>query len=209
MRRHTFNPSFYIGAATTGSQLNSVLRLKRMYQAPNVAFCGRSNVGKSSLLNSLLGYELAIVSGTPGRTRLMHAYAMDGVGLVDLPGYGYAIGSKKNPECKRELEKVIVEAVFDREETDLVMVLIDARRQGLTDADADFVETLQDRNVPFEIIVTKCDAVPLDKLGLWFPKDDTKTTWLTSSKTGRGIREVKKRLMDLKGKIERFEGESS
>jgi GTP-binding protein len=124
---------------------------------PEIAFAGRSNVGKSSLLNALVGRRgLARASRTPGRTQRIHFFELDGKLLfADLPGYGYA----RAPEVVRASWGPMVRSYLeDREPLRLVWVLLDARHPP-TAADAQLVEWLRWRRMPFRVVLTKWDRL--------------------------------------------------
>lgn len=127
------------------------------------AFIGRSNVGKSSLINMLTGRaSLAKVSSTPGKTRLINHFIInDQWALVDLPGYGYAKTSKKTREGFQQL---ITDYVLGREEMHCLFVLIDSRLDPQR-VDLDFLEMLGENGVPFAIIFTKADKLSSAQLG--------------------------------------------
>ena len=122
---------------------------------PEFAFIGRSNVGKSSLINMLVGKkDLAKTSSNPGKTKLINHFIInDQWHLVDLPGYGYARTSKTERE---KYSKLITDYVFNREELFNLFVLIDSRIKP-QQIDIDFIERLGTHQVPFSIIFTKCD----------------------------------------------------
>jgi GTP-binding protein len=127
-------------------------------RAPEIAFAGRSNVGKSSLLNRLVGdRRLARVSKTPGRTQQINFFAVrDVLVLVDLPGYGFA----RVPLHVKQGWKVLVEAYLTtRPCLRLVVVLVDLRR-GLGDEDAALLGFLQAHQVPALLAATKADKLP-------------------------------------------------
>ena len=121
------------------------------------AFIGRSNVGKSSLINALTGQKkLAMTSATPGKTLLInHFLENDEWYLVDLPGYGYAKRSKSQTE---QLQKIISSYVLGREQMTLLFVLIDSRHEPQK-IDLEFIEWLGENGVPFAIIFTKADKL--------------------------------------------------
>jgi GTP-binding protein len=132
---------------------------------PEIAFAGRSNVGKSSLLNTLVGVAgLARTSSTPGRTRLLNFFrvvAPDGTDFhfVDLPGYGYA----KVPREMRAAWRPMVEAyVSGRKTLELVVVIVDARR-GPEDEEAELLEWLDELGKPALVVLTKADKLPKNK----------------------------------------------
>jgi GTP-binding protein len=124
---------------------------------PEIAFLGRSNVGKSSLLNRLVGMKrLARVSKTPGRTREIGFYRVnERIYFVDLPGYGYA----RVPKTMRESWRDLVEAYFDRPgRPDLAVHLVDARHEP-TDLDGELQEWLRTRRVRARVVMTKTDKL--------------------------------------------------
>lgn len=122
------------------------------------AFIGRSNVGKSSLINMLLGRkDLAKTSSTPGKTLLINYFLVnDSWYVVDLPGYGYAQRSK---EERKKLDKMIRDYILYRAEMTNLFLLIDSRHEPQK-IDVEFMEWLGENGVPFSIVFTK-----LDKLG--------------------------------------------
>lgn len=122
---------------------------------PEYAFIGRSNVGKSSLINMLTQRKgLAMTSSTPGKTMLINHFRInDEWYLVDLPGYGYAKRSKKDQE---KLQNIISFYVLEREQLMNLFVLIDSRLKPQK-IDLEFIEWLGENGVPFSIIFTKAD----------------------------------------------------
>ena len=127
------------------------------HRLPEYAFIGRSNVGKSSLINLLTGRQgLAKVSGTPGKTRLINHFRInDAWYLVDLPGYGYARTSKVQ---RGEFSKLITDYVLRCEKMHYLFVLVDIRLEPQR-IDLRFIEMLGQNGVPFGIIFTKCDKL--------------------------------------------------
>lgn len=126
------------------------------------AFIGRSNVGKSSLINMMTNNKkLAKTSSTPGKTQLINHFIINGEWyLVDLPGYGYARTSKKN---KKYFQKFITDYFKQREQLVCTFVLIDSRHEPQK-MDLEFMEWLGENGIPFAIIFTKLDKL---KKGAW------------------------------------------
>lgn len=124
---------------------------------PDFAFIGRSNVGKSSLINMLTGRNgLAKVSGTPGKTRLINHFCVDNSWyLVDLPGYGYARTSK---QTRSDFSQLITDYVLRCEKLYFLFVLIDIRLEPQR-IDLRFIELLGQHGVPFGIVFTKADKL--------------------------------------------------
>ena len=124
---------------------------------PEFAFIGRSNVGKSSLINMLTGNrKLAKTSATPGKTKLVNHFRINGQWyLVDLPGYGYA---KMPLKERQELQEVIRNYLNFSEELRLLFVLVDVRHD-VQKVDLDFMNELVDNEIPFAIIFTKGDKL--------------------------------------------------
>lgn len=135
---------------------------ERISQVPkddlkDIAFIGRSNVGKSSLINMLTGRSgLAKVSGTPGKTRLINHFRInDSWYLVDLPGYGYARTSKS---MRDDFAKIITDYVLRCEKMHYLFVLVDIRLEPQK-IDLRFIEMLGENGIPFGIIFTKADKL--------------------------------------------------
>ena len=124
---------------------------------PEYAFIGRSNVGKSSLINMLLGRKnLAKTSGRPGKTQLINHFKInDSWFLVDLPGYGYARVSKKD---RKRFQQFIEDYFLKRKQLLSAFVLIDIRHEAQA-SDLEFMEWLGTRQIPFAIIFTKADKL--------------------------------------------------
>jgi GTP-binding protein len=136
-----------------------VAQLEQLPEAslPEVAFAGRSNVGKSSLINALVGQDgLARTSNTPGRTQQINFFELDGrLRLVDLPGYGYAQAPKKLVEG---WQKLIFAYLRGRPSLVRALVLVDARH-GLKATDEAVMTMLAEAAVPFQLVLTKRDLV--------------------------------------------------
>lgn len=128
---------------------------------PEYAFIGRSNVGKSSLINMLTqNSKLAMTSSTPGKTLLINHFLINKQWhLVDLPGYGYAQRGKKMME---KIQKLIEYYVLEREEMTCLFVLVDSRLKPQK-IDLEFMEWLGENGVPFGIIFTKADKQTINK----------------------------------------------
>jgi GTP-binding protein len=122
---------------------------------PEYAFIGRSNVGKSSLINMLAGNDkLSKVSGTPGKTKLINHFLVNSSWyMVDLPGYGFAKTSKSE---RRQLSSIVDRYIGEREPLTLLFVLIDVRLAPQR-IDLEFIRQLGERGVPFALVFTKAD----------------------------------------------------
>lgn len=160
---------------------------------PEYAFIGRSNVGKSSLINMLMGRKsLAKTSGTPGKTQLINHFKVnDNWFLVDLPGYGYAKVSKR----KRVVFQRFIENYFkEREQLVCTFVLVDSRHDPQK-IDLDFMRFLGENQIPFCIVFTKADKLGSSKLNKQITSYKKKllntweslpTSFVTSSANGFG-----------------------
>ena len=127
------------------------------HESTEYAFIGRSNVGKSSLINMLTGYnKLAKTSSMPGKTMLINHFLINKAWyLVDLPGYGYAQRGKK---AKDKLTQIIETYILEREQMTNLFLLIDIRHEPLA-IDLEFIEWLGENGVPFSIVFTKADKL--------------------------------------------------
>ncbi len=123
---------------------------------PEICFSGRSNVGKSSLINRILGRKsLARVSSTPGKTITVNFYRFDNFRLVDLPGYGYA----KVTYSEKERWAELMEGYFGSDRNiKLVMQLVDMRRPA-TEFDVSMLQFLKDAGIPYAVVLTKSDKL--------------------------------------------------
>ena len=164
---------------------------------PEFAFIGRSNVGKSSLINMLCNNsKLAMTSQTPGKTKVVnHFLVNDSWYLVDLPGYGFA---KLGQKARDEIQAVVRDYVFNSEELVLLFVLIDSRHD-LGAADLDFITDLGENGIPFSIIYTKCDKQGPNVLKAQIERNEARLLqeWeelpfslCSSSQTGAGREEI-------------------
>lgn len=164
---------------------------------PEFAFIGRSNVGKSSLINSLTGVRgLAKTSSTPGKTKLVNHFLInDSWYLVDLPGYGFARMPQKERE---ELRKIIYDYIGKSSGLVLLFVLVDSRHD-IQRNDLDFINSLGEAGVPFALVYTKCDKLGPEALkaqiarnaailsGSW---EELPPVFTTSSLNGHGREEL-------------------
>lgn len=142
--------------------LRSATRVRDLDEnGPEVAFVGRSNVGKSSLINALARQrQLARVSNTPGRTQLINVFGhADGGTVVDLPGYGYA---KVPNRVRRDWPEMIEGYLLDREPLVMVFVLVDGAI-GPTPLDGQMLEWLRENEIPHTVVATKSDKVKSSK----------------------------------------------
>ena len=164
---------------------------------PEYAFIGRSNVGKSSLINMLCRHKgLAKTSATPGKTLLINHFIINNQWyLVDLPGYGYA---KRSKSVQKKLEQMISGYILQREQLINLFVLIDVRHDQQK-IDREFIDWLGESGVPISIIFTKADKVSMPKAKENAKKwmDALKDTWeelppyfITSSEKAIGRDEV-------------------
>ena len=158
---------------------------------PEIAFAGRSNVGKSSLINRLVQRKkLARTSSTPGKTQQLNYYlANEQFYLVDLPGYGFVSGGVG---LRSTLGKIVGRYISDRQELRAVLQLIDARH-GPTELDLQMIEWLQEAQKPFLLVFTKADKLSRDKLKTQFDR-------LDSQKSLAGISFVSFSAVDGRGK---------
>ena len=163
---------------------------------PEYAFIGRSNVGKSSLINMLMERkDLAKISGTPGKTQLINHFKINNTWhLVDLPGYGYAKVSKK---MRAGFQDFIEDYFIQREQLVCTFVLIDSRHDPQK-IDLDFMQFLGEKGIPFCIVFTKSDKLGSSKLNqqivsykkkLLASWETAPMSFVTSSSSGFGRKE--------------------
>ena len=166
---------------------------------PEVSFVGRSNVGKSSLLNRLLGRkQLARVSSIPGKTANINFFDVDGVKFVDLPGYGYA----KVSHAEKQRWADLIGGYFEQERSfNLVISLVDIRHEAQK-LDLQMVDFLAEAELPFVVALTKADKITRNKqnqaaaaLRSSFGLAQEQII-VTSSETGLGIDELRRRIED-------------
>ena len=166
---------------------------------PEVSFVGRSNVGKSSLLNRLLGRkQLARVSSVPGKTANINFFDVDGVKFVDLPGYGYA----KVSHTEKQRWADLIGGYFEQERSfNLVISLVDIRHEAQK-LDLRMVDFLTEAELPFVVALTKADKITRNKqnqaaaaLRSSFGLAQEQII-ITSSETGLGIDELRRRIED-------------
>lgn len=171
---------------------------------PEYAFIGRSNVGKSSLINMLTRHKgLAMTSATPGKTMLINHFLINKSWyLVDLPGYGYA---KRGLKGQEQIQRIINNYILQREQMTSLFVLIDSRLEPQA-IDLSFIEWLGENGIPFSIIFTKADKMKAGKLNatinLYLKKlqeqwEELPPHFITSSESRLG----RKELLDYIGKI--------
>ncbi len=170
---------------------------KPSFRAPEFAFIGRSNVGKSSLINMLCGRkELARTSSNPGKTLCINHFLVNNAWyLVDLPGYGFARISKKQRD---RLQVMIQDFIGKSDELKMLFVLLDSRHD-LQKIDAEFIEAVHLAEVPFAVIFTKCDKMGRDASSASTRKISSQVAAVTgeepvsfrsSAETGAGREEI-------------------
>jgi GTP-binding protein len=171
---------------------------------PEIAFAGRSNVGKSSLLNALTGRKaLARVSNTPGRTREINFFSLGGrLVLVDLPGYGYA---RVSAAQTKEWNRTVRDYLRGRATLKRVLLLIDSRH-GIKESDEDVMQLLGESAVSFQVVLTKSDAPKPAELQSTVAKTAARIAkrvaahpflHVTSAERGDGIGELRADLAQL------------
>ncbi len=183
--------------------LKFVTSAKRVVDLPatpaEVAFVGRSNVGKSSLINALANHrQLAKVSNTPGRTQLLNMFSLpSGASVVDLPGYGYAkVPGREQAGWQQMIEGYLLR----REGLELVFVLVDGEI-GPTKLDVQMLDWLRANGVPHTVVATKLDKVKPSKLATRKKQlaagaelDPGDVMWVSAAK-GTGIEALARHVM--------------
>ena len=167
---------------------------------PEVAFAGRSNVGKSSLLNALTGRKsIARASVTPGRTQELNFFEVGDpvvMRLVDMPGYGYA---KAPPRVVKEWQRVVRDYLRGRQVLKRTLVLIDARH-GPKEVDREMMKMLDEAAVGYRLVITKADKIKASELDAALLATQTEArkhsaaypvVHVTSSEKGMGIAELR------------------
>ena len=174
-------------------------------QAPEIAFAGRSNVGKSSLLNALTNRKsLARTSNTPGRTQELNFFDVGTplqLRLVDMPGYGFAEAPK---DLVRRWRHLVNDYLRGRSVLKRALVLVDSRH-GLKDVDREMMRMLDEAAVGYHLVLTKGDKVKPSALGALFEATATEAAkhpaahpaiFTTSSETGTGISELRTAILE-------------
>jgi len=183
-----YNKADFIASYGISSQLPESDR-------PELSFSGRSNVGKSSLINKLCNRKnLARVSSTPGKTATINFYEVDNCYFVDLPGYGYA----KVSDSERRRWSGLIEGYFHQDrDIRLVLSLLDIRHAPSAD-DLTMLDFLIDSELPFAVVLTKTDKltnnqlkVRMEEIRTEIPCGDQVTLFPVSSMNGRGIDELR------------------
>lgn len=171
---------------------------------PEYAFIGRSNVGKSSLINMLTNiHGLAMTSSKPGKTLLINHFLINkNWHLVDLPGYGYATTGKK---MREQLQTIIESYILERSQLTCVFVLVDSRHEPQT-IDLDFMAWLGENGVPFALVFTKLDKmsnrVAQENLKQYQEKlseqwEELPPIFVTSAEKATGRQELLKYIVDI------------
>ena len=168
-----------------------------------IAFIGRSNVGKSSLINAITNSKIAIVSKTPGRTKQLNFFQIkDKLTIVDMPGYGYAKASRNEVENWNNL---IFNYLLSRRNLERVFLLIDSRH-SLKENDEEMMNILDSRGILYQIILTKIDEikpielqVKVENMNDTFKKHPAlfNEVLFASSKENLGISQIRETIFDI------------
>lgn len=189
------NAEFKIGATNYDQIPESYL--------PEVAFIGKSNVGKSSLINALLEQKIAITSKTPGRTKQLNFFCIGNkLNLVDMPGFGYAKASKQEISS---WEKLIYRYFANRANLKRAFLLLDARR-GLSDKDVEMINIFNAVGLGYQLVLTKTDELKKEELEKVLNQVAEKskkfaaqhpTILVTSSERQIGIDDLRRSIVEL------------
>lgn len=187
------------------------------YLHPEIAFIGASNVGKSSLINAIVGQKIAIVSTTPGRTRQLNFFKIgeaftqsffQGFVLVDMPGYGFAKAKDKDIQ---HWQKLAVEYLMNRKNLQRLFLLIDPIK-GFKEADLEMVNMLNVMAVSFQVVLTKIDKLSQNDLEKALNKINKQVAkWpaahpqviTTSSSKKYGIKDIQNSILEVLANISR------
>ena len=203
------NPSREAGRILFTQSCNFVIGCAHLGQVPEsatpeIAFAGRSNVGKSSLINALVGHKaLARTSNTPGRTQQINFFDLgERLMIADLPGYGYARAPKAQV---RDWSQLVQSYLVGRATLRRILVLVDARH-GLKDSDRRVMMVLDQAAQPYQVVLTKADKIkPLPLVDLQNRIEDESSkhpaanphVLVTSARKGIGITEMRAELASL------------
>jgi GTP-binding protein len=169
---------------------------------PEIAFSGRSNVGKSSLLNRIVGQKIAKTSSAPGKTQTVNFFLINRkFHFVDLPGYGFACVSRQTRDSWRRL---IEEYIGKRETLRAVVVIIDVRREEIPSTDLQMIEYLHSIGVPAIIALTKADKLSRSQLSRALRARQRQLPSGAeiipfSAVTGEGVRELSQKIEEYLG----------